>query len=114
VPSTPTPSGPVASLAPTLAARLPLTPPTAEATVEESSPPPAFDPARLIHEEKVSQPEDIVRVLLDLYVPGGIRPEARAKLIAFIALDKPSDAALDQRVREAVHAILTMPEYQLA
>jgi hypothetical protein len=77
-------------------------------------PPRAFDPARLLHEEKVSRPEDVVRVLLDLYVPGGVPSNARAKLVAFVAEDNPTGAALDRRVREAVHAILTTAEYQLA
>jgi hypothetical protein len=94
----------------------PLQKPDAAATKpsEEPVPPPAFDPARLLREEEVSRPEDIVRVLLDLYVPGGIRPEARKQLIAFVAEGKPVGLALDRRVREAVHAILTMAEYQLA
>jgi hypothetical protein len=77
-------------------------------------PPRAFDPARLVHEEKVTRPEEIVRVLLDLYVPGGARPESRAKLVAFVAEGKPAGAELDRRVREAVHAIMTMAEHQLA
>ncbi len=77
-------------------------------------PPRAFDAARLLQEEGARQPEDVVRVLLDLYLPGGARPEARAKLVTFVAEGKPAGPALDRRVREAVHAILTMPEYQLA
>jgi hypothetical protein len=76
--------------------------------------PPAFDPARLLREEAARSAEDIVRVLLDLYVPGGIPPAARKKLTEFVAEGKPTDRALDQRVREAVHAILTMAEYQVA
>jgi hypothetical protein len=80
----------------------------------EQAPPLALDPARLLHEEKASRPEDVVRVLLDLHVPGGFRPEARGKLVAFLADGKPSGAALDRRAREAVHAILTTAEYQLA
>src|SRR5205823_802270 len=80
----------------------------------EPEPPKAFDPARLLEEEGVSRPEDIVRVLLDLYLPGGVRPEARAKLEAYLAEDKPGGSTLARRVREAVHAILTMPEYHLA
>jgi uncharacterized protein (DUF1800 family) len=74
----------------------------------------AFDSARLLEEEKVSSPEDVVRVLLDLYSPGGVRPEAKTKLVAFLAEGKPTGPVLDRRVREAVHAIMTMPEYQLA
>jgi uncharacterized protein (DUF1800 family) len=81
---------------------------------EEAVPPRALDPARLLQEEGVRRPEDIVRVLLDLCVPGDVRPEARAKLVAFVAKDIPAGAALNRRVREAVHGILTMPEYHLA
>jgi hypothetical protein len=82
--------------------------------VGDRVPPRAFDPARLLHEEKVSRPEDIVRVLLDLHLPGGVPADARAKLVAFVAEGNPAGAALDRRAREAVHAILTMAEYQLA
>jgi uncharacterized protein (DUF1800 family) len=81
---------------------------------EEPAPPRAFDPARLLEEERVSRPEDVVRVLLDLYLPGGVRTELRAKLVAFMAEGKPAGLTLDRRVREAVHAILTMADYQLA
>jgi hypothetical protein len=85
-----------------------------DTSAEESAPPLALDPARLLREEKVSRPEDIVRLLMDLYVPGGIRPAAEKKLTAFVAEGKPSGRALEHRVREAIHAILTMAEYQLA
>jgi hypothetical protein len=103
-------AGPTAAATPLLLAQAGRRP----ATPEEPEPPKAFDPARLLEEEGVSRPEDVVRVLLDLYLPGGIRPEARAKLVAFVSEDRPTDAALARRVREAVHAILTMPEYHLA
>jgi len=83
-------------------------------TPEEAPPPRAFDPARLLEEEGVSRSEDIVRALLDLYLPGDVRPEARAKLVAFVAEASPDGLALERRVRETVHAILTMAEYQLA
>jgi hypothetical protein len=82
-------------------------------TPEEAEPPRAFDPARLLQEEGVNRPADVVRVLLDLYLPGGVRPEARAKLVAFVVEGKPTGAALSRRVRETVHAVLTMAEYQL-
>jgi uncharacterized protein (DUF1800 family) len=78
------------------------------------APPRALDPARLLGEEKVSGPEDVVRAILDLYVPGGCRLESRAKLIAYVAEGSPTGAALDRRAREAVHAVLTTAEYQLA
>src|SRR5438552_2926268 len=97
---------------------------------EELAPPKAFDPARLVQEEgggvgrlaprakglalSASRPEDVVGALVDMYLPGGVRPEVRAKLAAFVAEGNPVGPALDRRVREAVHAILTMAEYQLA
>ena len=55
----------------------------------------------------------MVRALLDLHLPGGIRPEIRAKLVAFLGDGSPSGPALSRRVREVVHAILAMAEYQL-
>jgi hypothetical protein len=76
--------------------------------------PRAYDPARLLDEERVQCPEEIVRVLLDRYLPGGVRPEVRSKLVAFLAEDRPAGPALAQRLREAVHAILTIPESHLA
>jgi uncharacterized protein (DUF1800 family) len=83
-------------------------------TPEEPPPPRAFDAARLLEEEPASRPEDVVHTLLDLYVPGGVRPEARAKLVAFVGQGNPTGPARARRAREAVHAILTMPEYNLA
>jgi hypothetical protein len=79
-------------------------------------PPPhrAFDAARLVEEESARCRGDVVRMLLELYLPGGVPPEARAKLAAFVAAGNPEGPALARRVREAVHAILTMAEYQLA
>jgi hypothetical protein len=67
-----------------------------------------------VTEDKVSRPEDVVRVLLDAYLPGGVAPAHRDRLIAFVAKGKPSGPAFNRRVREAVHAILSMPESQLA
>ncbi len=81
---------------------------------EAPAPPRAFDPARILTEEGVSRPEDVVRVLLDLYLPGGIASETRAKLVAFVRGGSPTGPALDRRVREAVHAILSLADYQLA
>ncbi|MFL5245013.1 MAG: DUF1800 family protein [Gemmataceae bacterium] len=77
---------------------------------EEAIPPRAFDPARLLQEEWVNRPEDAVRALLDLYMPGGFTPELQAKLTAFMAEENPTGPALDRRVREAVHAILAMDQ----
>jgi hypothetical protein len=80
---------------------------------EEPAPPKAFDPARILDEAGVSRPEDVVRALLDRYLPGGVRAEARARLVAFVAEGHRAGPALARRVREAVHAIIIMSEYQL-
>ncbi len=81
---------------------------------EEPAPAKEFDPARVIHEEKAATAEQIVRVLLDTHLPGGVSKSVQAKLVAFVEAGKPAGPALDRRVREAVHAIMCMPEYQLA
>jgi hypothetical protein len=79
-------------------------------------PPPAsqFDPARLLGEARGSRPEEVVDTLLHAYVPGGVSPPRRLKLLQFVREGKPAGPALKRRAREAVHAILTMPESQLS
>jgi uncharacterized protein (DUF1800 family) len=81
---------------------------------EEPPPPAELDPAAIIRSEKATEPARIVGVLVDLLLQGGITDAARGKLVDFIAEGKPKDRILDQRVRAAAHAILSMPEYQLA
>jgi uncharacterized protein (DUF1800 family) len=81
---------------------------------EEPAPAASLDPARLTRAAKASTPEDVVGTLVDVYAPGVVRGEARKRLVAFVAEGKPAGAALDRRAREAAHAILSLPEYQLA
>ena len=81
---------------------------------EEPPPPADRDVARLVREAGATKPEDVVRVLADAFLPGGVGDTARAKLTAFVADGKPAGDALGRRAREAAHAILSMPEYQLA
>jgi uncharacterized protein DUF1800 len=83
-------------------------------TPEEPAPPRSFDPARILEEGGMGRPEEVVDALLAAYLPGGVRPEARPRLVAFVADGRPSGQALARRVREAVHAIMSMSEYQLA
>jgi uncharacterized protein (DUF1800 family) len=91
----------------------PQTPPGA-VMPEEPAPPEGRDVARLVREAKATKAEDVVRVLVDVFVPGGVADSARAKLVAFTEQGKPTGEALDRRVRETAHAILSMPDYQLA
>jgi hypothetical protein len=81
---------------------------------EEPPPPEKLDVARLTREAKATEGEDVVRVLLDVFLPGGVSEKARTKLVDFAADGKPTAAALDRRARETSHAILSMPDYQLA
>jgi uncharacterized protein (DUF1800 family) len=76
--------------------------------------PAAYDPARVLEEDRATEPAAIAGILIDTHVPGGVRPEARAKLEAFLGEGKPTGKALARRVRESVLAIMTMPEYHLA
>jgi hypothetical protein len=96
------------------AGRRPARAPSSDDAPADPDPPKALDPARLLEEEGVSRPEDVVRALLDLYLPGGAPAAARVKLVAFLSEGAPATPALAHRVREAVHAIMTMPEYHLA
>ncbi|VTR95740.1 Uncharacterized protein OS=Singulisphaera acidiphila (strain ATCC BAA-1392 / DSM 18658 / VKM B-2454 / MOB10) GN=Sinac_7507 PE=4 SV=1: DUF1800 [Gemmata massiliana] len=77
-------------------------------------PPKALDPARALEDAHATTSEAIVDALIDAYMPGGVRSEAREKLVAFVDEDKPTGLPLAHRAREAAHAILTMPEAQLA
>jgi uncharacterized protein (DUF1800 family) len=79
-----------------------------------SAPPRAFDVSRVLDEETGRPSEDLARVLVDRLVPGGVRDKAISKLAAFLANGNPTGARRAERVREAVHGILTMPEYQLS
>jgi hypothetical protein len=77
-------------------------------------PPPTQDPAAVVRREKLTAPDRVVDLLVDLLLQGGISAGARGKLIAYLAEGKPAGEALYQRVREVAHAVMTMPEYQLA
>jgi uncharacterized protein (DUF1800 family) len=58
-----------------------------------------------------------VGFLLDLLLqpgPDDVADKARQRLADFLAHDKPKGAALERRLRETTHAVLLMPEYQLA
>jgi hypothetical protein len=87
---------------------------SSDPAVLEEPPPKAYDPARLLDELGVTRADDVVRALVNHYLPGGLRATAQAKLEAFVTEGEPVGPALARRVREAVHAMLTMAEYQLA
>jgi hypothetical protein len=75
---------------------------------------PNMDVARIVAREKVKEPKAVVEFLLDLFLQGEVSPKAKEKLVAFMEGGKPDDKEIDNRIRETAHAIMTMPEYQLA
>jgi hypothetical protein len=74
----------------------------------------AVDPAAILRLERITEPEPTVALLADLLLDGILSTAARARFVAFVTEGNPQGDARDQRIRETVHAIMTMPEYQLA
>jgi uncharacterized protein (DUF1800 family) len=111
-PDTPAPPPPPPPATPAPSA--PGTKPVQAKVPEEPPPPVDLDPAAVVRREKLTDPAKIVNLLTDLLLQGDVTPAARQKLVAFLGEGKPKDRALDHRVRATVHAILAMPEYELA
>ncbi|HZU36493.1 MAG TPA: DUF1800 domain-containing protein [Gemmataceae bacterium] len=80
----------------------------------DHEPPGNRDPAVLIEAEKARTPEQIADVVVELLLQGDISTKARARLVAFLEEGKPHGKQRSRRIREALHAVMTMPEYQLA
>jgi uncharacterized protein (DUF1800 family) len=70
--------------------------------------------SRLVESEKCKGPDDIVRVLTDALLQGGVRPELRARLAALSKKKTPEPSELQSHARTVAHALMSMPEYQLA
>jgi hypothetical protein len=87
-----------------------------EGVVKPKPPPPdaKWDVAQIVKSEKVTEPAAIVDLLMSVFLPGGVGPAVRDKLVNYVAEGKPQGEALDWRVRETAHAIMTLPEYELA
>ena len=90
----------------------PRRPPPPRNTAPPSDP--NMDIAQLVAKEKLKEPTAIVDFLLGLLLQGDVAPKAKAKLVAYLAEEKPDAKEFDNRIRETTHAIMTMPEYQLA
>lgn len=82
----------------------------------QDSPPPEEhrDAAALTRRENAQNVDSLVNVLLDALLPGEVTKSARDGLVAYVSEGSPANEALNRRIRETVHAIMTMPEYQLA
>jgi uncharacterized protein (DUF1800 family) len=82
-----------------------------------TDPPPPderHDIAARVRRENVADLGGIVDLLAEVLLQDRLEPAARGKLVAYLSDGKPAYQALDRRVRETAHAIMTMPEYQLA
>jgi hypothetical protein len=75
--------------------------------VSSGSAPAAFDTRKF---DVAQRPDELIRDLVDIHLPGGVTPQIQAKLTGFLS----TGLAPGQRIREVVHAMMTMPEYQLA
>jgi hypothetical protein len=62
-----------------------------------------------VHTVKARSPAEIVRAVGEQFFPGGLPGRAATKLEAFLG----KEPVPDDRVREAIHAALCSPEYQL-
>ncbi len=82
----------------------------------QDSPPPEEhrDAAALIRREKIEDMDQVVDTLVDALLQGDITKNARAGIASYFTDGKPVNESLNRRIRETAHAIMTMPEYQLA
>jgi uncharacterized protein (DUF1800 family) len=72
------------------------------------------DPDAFLRREKITDPDKILDRLAALTLQDELSDKARARLQAFFAEGKPEGDDLSRRVREAMHALMCMPEFQLA
>ncbi|HEV3203403.1 MAG TPA: DUF1800 domain-containing protein [Gemmataceae bacterium] len=95
---------------------VPVPEPSQPAPKDTDSPEPisSRDASYLVTQEKITEPLGIVDRLVEMILQREISPDARGKLVAFVGEGKPEGAAKNRRIRETIHALMTMPEYQLA
>jgi hypothetical protein len=89
-------------------------PPPATTAAEPPEPPADRDPVELLRRDKVAGTAEAVAFFTDLLLQGELAAESRGRLTAFLAEGNPKGRAWNRRVREMVHALLAMPEFQLA
>ena len=85
------------------------------ARIQDTPPPEAHrDAAALTRRENAADPDRVVDLLVDALLQGDIGKSTREALGRYLSDGKPVKEALNRRIRETAHAIMTMPEYQLA
>lgn len=60
------------------------------------------------------KPDEALRSLASRFLDGNMPDPVRQKLRQFLGQDQPDGQAFEQRLREATHAVLCLPQYQLA
>jgi len=74
---------------------------------------PFVDPLLLYRRARLETAGEVVAFYGNLLLPGDLNPEIARKLTAYIEKDDPPNALFEQRCRDAMHAMITLPEYQL-
>ncbi|HEV3236319.1 MAG TPA: hypothetical protein VGZ25_04990, partial [Gemmataceae bacterium] len=81
---------------------------------EEPDPPGNYDVATYIRNLKVNEPKIILDRLLELLLQGPVSDKAHKALLVFLVEGNPQGKYQSIRIRDTAHAIMTMPEFQLA
>jgi uncharacterized protein (DUF1800 family) len=72
------------------------------------------DPASLAKSHSGSDAASQIDFLADLFLQNDIDGSVKRKLVDYLKHDSPTGAAWDRRLRETLHMLLVLPEYQLA
>jgi len=70
-------------------------------------------PAGLAKSHAGDDPSAQVGFLVDLFLQGDLAEPAEKQLVEYTNKNAPKDAAWDRRLRETLHMLLVLPEYQL-
>ena len=74
---------------------------------------PSVDPLTLYRREGIHEPARVVEFYGNLLIPGDLKSEVAAKLTRYIEKDEPANFVFEQRCKDALYALMTLPEYQL-
>jgi hypothetical protein len=74
---------------------------------------PSVDPLTLYRKEKIVEAGKIIEYYGNLLVPGDLKPDLARRMTNYVEKDNPSNFVFEQRCRDALYAMMTLPEYQL-
>lgn len=72
------------------------------------------NPAVLVQRHGGKEPDKQVGFIIDLLLQGDVAPAARGKLVEYLQQGGTSGAERLRRLKEIIHTVLVLPEYQLA